>query len=72
MKKRLLTPREIEVMRLVLKGYHNPKISEELCITEHTTKAHLSSVYEKLNVTNRVQAIVRFLQDDMYNSPKDE
>ena len=64
MKSDTLTPRELEVLNLVIKGYHNPKISELLCISEHTTKAHLSSIYEKLHVTNRIQAIIRFLKDN--------
>ena len=59
-----LTPRELEVLNLVIKGYHNPKISELLCISEHTVKAHLASIYEKLHVTNRIQAIIRFLKDN--------
>ena len=61
-----LTPRELEVLDLVIKGYHNPKISELLCILEHTTKAHLSSIYEKLHVTNRIQAIIKYLQDNKH------
>ena len=64
MKNNTLTPREIEVVNSLIKGYHNPKISELLCISEHTTKAHLSSIYEKLQVTNRIQAIIKFLKDD--------
>ena len=62
MKNNTLTPREIEVVNLLIKGYHNPKISELLCISENTTKAHLSSIYEKLQVTNRIQAIIKFLR----------
>ena len=64
MKKDTLTPRELEVLDLVLKGYHNPKISELLCISEHTTKAHLASIYEKLQVSNRIQAIIKYLKDN--------
>ena len=66
MKKDTLTPRELEVLNLVIKGYHNPKISEILCISEHTTKAHLASIYEKLHVTNRIQAIIKYLQDNKH------
>ena len=62
MKKDTLTPRELEVLNLVIKGYHNPKISEILCISEHTTKAHLASIYEKLQVSNRIQAIIKYLK----------
>lgn len=64
MKKDMLTPRELEVLNLVIKGYHNPKISELLCISEHTTKAHLASIYEKLHVANRIQAIIKYLKDN--------
>lgn len=64
MKKKILTPREIEVMNMLIKGYHNPEISKELCISEHTTKAHISSILEKLNVSNRVQAIIKYLKED--------
>ena len=64
MKKNTLTPRELEVLNLVIKGYHNPKISEILCISEHTIKAHLSSIYEKLHVTNRIQAIIKYLKEN--------
>ena len=46
-------------------GYHNPKISELLCISEHTTKAHLASIYEKLHVTNRIKSIILLLLDYM-------
>ena len=59
-----LTQRELEVMNLLIEGYDNPKISEILCISRHTTKAHLSSIYEKMHVYNRVQAIVKFLKEN--------
>ena len=62
MKNNSLTPRELEVMNLIMQGYHNPKISEILCISEHTVKAHLESIYEKLQVSNRVQAIIKYLK----------
>ena len=65
MKKNVLTPRELEVLDLLLYGYNNSKIAEKLCISTHTTKAHISSIYEKLNVTNRVQAIVKCLKENL-------
>ena len=61
MQKNELTNREQEVMQMMIKGYNNPEISEKLCISIHTAKAHVSSIYEKLNVTNRVQAIVKYI-----------
>ena len=59
MKTNTLTQRESEIMQLIIKGYHNPEISEKLCISEHTTKAHLASIYKKLNVINRLQATIK-------------
>lgn len=64
MKTKTLTQRETEVMYMLIKGYNNPTISEKLCISEHTTKAHISSIYEKFGATNRVQAIVKYLKDN--------
>ena len=52
------TKREKEVLCLLLEGLNNNEISEKLCITRHTTKAHLASIYKKLGVDNRVQAAI--------------
>ena len=57
----MLTHREEEVMELLIKGYNNRQIAEKLTITSHTTKAHLASIYTKLQVANRVQASVKYL-----------
>lgn len=57
----MLTKREEEVMDLVVKGYNNREIAELLTITSHTTKAHLASIFTKLNVANRVQATVKYI-----------
>lgn len=51
----LLTPREIEIVRMVASGLANREIGEKLFITEGTVKTHLHSVYEKLGVKGRVQ-----------------
>lgn len=58
----MFTKREQEVLDLLIQGYNNTQISEKLNITCHTTKAHIASIYEKLNVSNRVQATVKYLQ----------
>lgn len=52
-----LTPREIEVMRLVEEGYKQREISEKLNIALITTKKHIASVYHKLKVKNKTIAI---------------
>lgn len=53
-----LTARQIEVLRLVGKGFANKQIAYELDITESTVKLHLNSLMKTLNVTNRTQAVV--------------
>ena len=51
-----LTPREVEVLRLVGEGLANKQIARRLGITERTVKAHLTSVFQSVGVTDRVQA----------------
>lgn len=53
-----LTPRECEVLNLVARGLTNKKIGETLRISEHTVRNHLCSIYQKLNLENRLQVAV--------------
>jgi DNA-binding NarL/FixJ family response regulator len=53
-----LSPREIEVLRLVVQGKENTEIAAELVISLPTVKHHISSILEKLVVENRIQAAV--------------
>jgi two-component system, NarL family, nitrate/nitrite response regulator NarL len=50
----LLTPRELELVRLVARGLHNKEIARELAIAEGTVKIHLHNIYEKTGVDNRI------------------
>jgi DNA-binding NarL/FixJ family response regulator len=52
-----LSPREVEVIRLVSDGRSNKQIAAELGITERTVKYHVSSVMSKLGADNRAQAV---------------
>ncbi len=52
-----LTDREAEVLALLAKGLANKQIAAALGISEHTVKFHVSSIYSKLNVTNRTEAV---------------
>ena len=52
-----LSDRESEVLGLLSKGLANKQIAVELGISEHTVKFHVSSIYQKLNVTNRTEAV---------------
>ena len=53
---RSLSPREEEVLRLLAGGLANKQIARRLGIAERTVKAHLTSVFQQLGVTDRTQA----------------
>jgi DNA-binding NarL/FixJ family response regulator len=52
-----LTPREIEVMRMLAEGLANKNIAWKLGISEHTVKFHIASIFSKLNVSSRAEAV---------------
>jgi DNA-binding NarL/FixJ family response regulator len=52
-----LTARENQVLQLLARGLPNKQIAEQLGISEHTVKFHISSIYAKLQVTNRTEAV---------------
>ncbi|MDD3750284.1 MAG: response regulator transcription factor, partial [Firmicutes bacterium] len=52
-----LTRTEVEVLRLLAKGYQNKEIAEEMFISINTVKSHVSSILRKLRVRNRAQAV---------------
>lgn len=60
-----MTPREQDVIRLIVQGYRNKQISEELLVSVSTIKKHITNIYHKLNITSRHELIV------LINSPSD-
>jgi len=60
-----LTAREYEVLKLVVDGKSNHEIAEELTISEHTAKAHVCNIIQKLVVDDRTQAAVKALKEGL-------
>jgi len=60
-----LTEREIEVLKLLVKGKSNTEIAKELIVSVHTAKAHVCSILQKLCVDDRVQAAVKAIKENI-------
>jgi LuxR family maltose regulon positive regulatory protein len=60
-----LTERELEVLRMIADGHSNQEIAEILIVTLGTVKAHISHIYNKLDVRSRTQAIIKANQLDL-------
>jgi DNA-binding NarL/FixJ family response regulator len=60
-----LSARELEVLRLIARGYENTEIAEALTISARTAKNHVSSILTKLGLSNRVQAAVFAVQNEI-------
>ena len=56
---RVLTPRELEVLRQVAEGLPNKSIAQRLGISEHTVKFHLNALMAKLGVQSRTEAVIQ-------------
>ena len=54
-----LTKREVEVLSLVVQGKSSKEVADELFVSKRTVDFHLANIYDKLHVTNRVQAFRR-------------
>ena len=57
-----LTPREHEVLVLIVEGLNNPEIGERLMVSRSTARAHVSNILSKLGVSNRAEAITLALR----------
>lgn len=62
-----LTSREKEVLALVAKGATNQDIADKLFVRDVTVKTHLNSIFKKLKVTNRTQAVLLAMQMNLIN-----
>ena len=60
-----LTKRELEVLKLLAIGMYNKEIAEKLNISERTVKNHVSNIFKKLEVTDRTQAAVFAIRNNL-------
>ena len=64
-----LSEREIEIIRLVAKGFSNDELAERLHLSPDTVKVHLRHVYEKLGVESRVEAVTEAMRTGLVEAP---
>ena len=62
-----LTPREIEVLRLLSQGQTNPQIAQNLKVSRGTVKIHVQHIISKLGVSDRTQAAVRAIEARLFS-----
>ena len=60
-----LTRRELEVLKLLAIGKYNKEVAEELEISERTVKNHVSNIFKKIGVTDRTQAAVFAIRNNL-------
>jgi DNA-binding NarL/FixJ family response regulator len=64
-----LTDRELEVLRLIARGFSNAEIGEQLFISDTTVKTHITHILQKLDLRDRVQAVILAYQSGLTDSP---
>lgn len=60
-----LTSRESQILKLITEGYSNNEIAKELFVSINTTKAHVASILQKLEVEDRLQAALKALKNNI-------
>ncbi len=63
-----LSEREMEVLKLLVQGKNNPEIARDLIISIHTAKAHVASILHKMNVPDRIQAVIKAINYKLVES----
>ena len=65
-----LTDRELDVFRLIARGLSNPEIARELYISDTTVKTHITHILQKLNLRDRVQAVVPAYETGLFDDAR--
>lgn len=65
-----LSPREEEILQLLVKGYRYKEVADAFSCSINTVREHLRRIYEKLQVTSSREAVVKYLQSGSGNSGK--
>jgi len=65
-----LSARETEILRELSKGYRYKEIADRLNIGIETVRTHVHHIYEKLHVESRVEAVMKFVQDQPSDTPR--
>ena len=60
-----MTRRELDVIKLIAQGLYNKEIADELSISEKTVKNHVSRLFKKINVSDRTQAAVYAIKNNI-------
>ncbi|MHC4159782.1 MAG: response regulator transcription factor [Planctomycetota bacterium] len=58
-----MTPRELQVAKLVCQGFNNGEITKNLKIKHGTAKTHLRNIYRKIRVKNKLEMLLKFVTD---------
>ena len=66
----LLTPRELEVLGAIMEGFTNKTIARQLDISLHTVKYHVESIFRKLGVRSRAEAVAKALDSKHFKTIK--
>ena len=64
-----LTHREREIIQTIAKGYRNKQIAAELCVSEATVRHHLSSIFSKLGVSDRLELLIYVQKHGLLQRP---
>jgi len=65
-----LTPRELDVLRLIAQGFSNQEIAGRLSVSTYTVRSHVRSILRKLDVNNRTQAALYAIEKGMVDPPQ--